>query len=578
MPNYSSDVPFTGTDFINVEGRFPDNINSSYTNAYVSETMLIRKSELKQMIVDYGAVYSSVYCGDYAKINENTGAIYTNETYAPTHAVTVVGWDDNYSRDNFLSSSKPSMNGAWLIKNSWGTDWGEDGYGWISYEETSFGTGNSCAVVSGMNKRSKNEYMLSYDFMNLSAKSSLIATNNMVYLANVYDVSELNDVYGSISKVMFYSLANNTIYRVYITPLDENGNIPPISQIGSSKAFGTVVYEGYRTAELIEPYVIDPNVDKYAVIIGFGTDSSSLTVVSESIQTNASINPGESYLYKNGTWIDKTNNDGAGNYCIRPILVRRNSITKDSQISTSAVNYQGDDITIDLTLNGNQLYCIWNGADILSEDVDFTRSGNNITFKQSFLNDLYTTSYTNIVFEFTDGANQILKIYPKALSDVTISGKVAKGQTLTASVTCKDGTVPVSQQLTYQWQSSNNGDVWNDISGANAPEYTLTSSDRGYYIRCAVSVSDTVNNVLPETKYSTSTATKVVRYGDADLDGDVDTFDSTAIQRYIANLAQFSPEQIVAADVDGDGIINAFDTTAVQRYIAGYITSFPVET
>ena len=43
----------------------------------------------------------------------------------------IVGWDDNYSRDNFATTTKPSNNGAWLIRNSWG-DYFD--YFWMSYE------------------------------------------------------------------------------------------------------------------------------------------------------------------------------------------------------------------------------------------------------------------------------------------------------------------------------------------------------------------------------------------------------------------------------------------------------------
>ena len=50
------------------------------------------------------------------------------------HAVTLIGWDDNYSRENFNSASNVTSNGAWIARNSWGDDWGEAGYFYISYE------------------------------------------------------------------------------------------------------------------------------------------------------------------------------------------------------------------------------------------------------------------------------------------------------------------------------------------------------------------------------------------------------------------------------------------------------------
>lgn len=107
--------------------------------------------------------------------------------------------------------------------------------------------------------------------------------------------------------------------------------------------------------------------------------------------------------------------------------------------------------------------------------------------------------------------------------------------------------------------------------------YTITSNDRLKYIRCAVTVNSSVDNVFPETKYSSPTATKVVLYGDADMNGVVNTFDTTEIQYYLSDLVEFSSEQIVASDVTGDGKINTFDVSTIQFYLAGSITSFPVE-
>lgn len=577
MPNYLSDVPFTGIQYLNTAGRFPDNINTSYTNAYATETKLIRKDEIKEMILEYGAVYAAVFVDEINGTNKDTGAIYSSGSHSTNHAVTVIGWDDNYSRDNFLNTSKPSTDGAWLIKNSWGTDWGDEGFGWVSYEEASFATGNACGVISDVDKVSKNEYMLSHDFMSPLFEKTLSATNNMVYIANVYDVSELNDVYGSINKVMFYSKAINTVYRVYITPLDDNGNIPPITEIGSSLAYGSVDYEGYRTAELITPYEINSNVDKYAVIIGFGTDEGSVVVSSESINLNPSISSGESFAYYGGTWHDKTGMDSSGNYCIRPTLVRRTSVTQNSQLSLYSTYYKDSEITIGLTLRGNQLYSIWNGNEMLYEDVDFTRNGNSITFKKTFLDSLSTTTYTNIIFEFTDGNDRTLKIYPKALSSVSISGKVAQGQTLSASAICSDSTTPPVSQVTYQWQSSTNGSAWTNISGANSATYTLTANERLKYIRCAVTPKSTSSLICPGSKFSNSTSTQVILYGDADLDGIVNIYDVYSIQKYLANTVTFTEEQIIAADVDGDGSASVVDTVLIQRYLAQIITEFPVE-
>jgi len=74
----------------------------------------------------------------------SAGATYYQTAYAGStavkssnHCVTIIGWDDNYSRLNFPSSHRPKSDGAWLVANSYGRKTDENGYFWLSYEEPS---------------------------------------------------------------------------------------------------------------------------------------------------------------------------------------------------------------------------------------------------------------------------------------------------------------------------------------------------------------------------------------------------------------------------------------------------------
>ena len=95
---------------------------------------------LKEALVEYGAV--SVY--QYADFDENkyynpnTHSLYYPGDKISNHLVTLVGWDDNYSRNNFNPANIPPGDGAWICKNSWGTNWGDKGYFYISYYDAAF--------------------------------------------------------------------------------------------------------------------------------------------------------------------------------------------------------------------------------------------------------------------------------------------------------------------------------------------------------------------------------------------------------------------------------------------------------
>ena len=92
---------------------------------------------LKDALVNYGGLTVHILgaSGNNVYYNQQTHAQYCNDKNKyGNHFVTLVGWDDNYPKENFKIA--PPKNGAWICKNSWGTDWGEDGFFYVSYYDT----------------------------------------------------------------------------------------------------------------------------------------------------------------------------------------------------------------------------------------------------------------------------------------------------------------------------------------------------------------------------------------------------------------------------------------------------------
>lgn len=85
--------------------------------------------EIKKTIARNGAVAfaykSSQYTSYYA----------TSQFF--DHAATIVGWDDDYDKNKF-GPTKPSRNGAWIVKNSWGSNSFDGGYFYLSYDSKIF--------------------------------------------------------------------------------------------------------------------------------------------------------------------------------------------------------------------------------------------------------------------------------------------------------------------------------------------------------------------------------------------------------------------------------------------------------
>ena len=91
---------------------------------------------IKRALLDYGAVGTSMYFDDMY-LSNLTNAFYCGDDLGiGNHAITIVGWNDTYSKDNFLTS--PEGDGAWIVKNSWGNDWGDNGYFYVSYYDKMF--------------------------------------------------------------------------------------------------------------------------------------------------------------------------------------------------------------------------------------------------------------------------------------------------------------------------------------------------------------------------------------------------------------------------------------------------------
>ncbi|MGA1872909.1 MAG: OmpL47-type beta-barrel domain-containing protein, partial [Thermoplasmatota archaeon] len=82
--------------------------------------------DIKMAVMEYGAVATCMNADP--RLRDETHAHYQppNDNREPNHAVAIVGWDD-------AKTTPAPLDGAWLIKNSWGSEWGNEGFFWISY-------------------------------------------------------------------------------------------------------------------------------------------------------------------------------------------------------------------------------------------------------------------------------------------------------------------------------------------------------------------------------------------------------------------------------------------------------------
>lgn len=108
--------------------------------------------------MEEGPLTISYYTGDMNAYRADTYAWYNDEYHYADHTVVLVGWDDDYPKENFAEGKQPEQDGAWLVQNSWGTGWGDDGYFWISYEDASLESGPTYRLEEADNYAANYQY------------------------------------------------------------------------------------------------------------------------------------------------------------------------------------------------------------------------------------------------------------------------------------------------------------------------------------------------------------------------------------------------------------------------------------
>ncbi|MBR6407022.1 MAG: hypothetical protein IKS19_00310 [Clostridia bacterium] len=270
---------------------------------------------VKQAVIDYGAV-SVAYNNDTALYSKGNGpkCYYRgiSDGLPANHGVVLIGWDDDFDRSNFNASARPSKNGAWLIKNSWGDSWGEEGCFWISYEEPSLKS-FYCFEADDIS-RYDNCYL--YDGAGFDMTASF-PDSRSIRMANIFSSNSKE----TLKAVSFYTLQDNLNYRIEIyTGVSGNPDTGRLSSSGS----GSLKKHGYHTIDLADVVNL-PAAQRFSVIVTLtSTDYEVLAPVEGESQGNFhhGSRPGQSFLSVPGSgyWAD-CSSAGLNNLCIKAFTV-----------------------------------------------------------------------------------------------------------------------------------------------------------------------------------------------------------------------------------------------------------------
>ena len=246
------------------------NVTAHLQNSY--SVPLGNRVAVQALIKQMGGATILFYADD-STYNPTTHAWY-NGTYSVFNdAVTLVGWDDDYSADNFGGANgtgaKPTSNGAWLVRGSRGSSWGDGGYFWLSYEDASLtqisplvlsitGSSTPDAYFYDVEPATNYDHNYQYDGGTTTVWYSLASGSAT---ANVYTASSVQDV----DAVGFFTKAANVGYSISVYANPTSATDPSSGTLVAS-ASGTETYAGYHTVALDDPATLSKG-ETFAVVV-----------------------------------------------------------------------------------------------------------------------------------------------------------------------------------------------------------------------------------------------------------------------------------------------------------------------
>ena len=342
-----------------------------------------------------------IYCPDYDPEDPETANRIMD--YYINHSVTIVGYDDDFPREAFYDPNGTiGGNGAFIVKDSRGTDWGDDGYFYISYYDQSL----SEAVSYHFNVKSPQDRLeeklagaepQTYDFRPTYCYNELQSAEK-ASMANVFEASA--DMH--LRTVGYTSVTNNEEIEYQIYFLDKDAGSPTDGELAATVRT-TAAFSGYHTTNLEQPVFLKKG-QRYSVVVTARREDGSYGIALHPETNEAAketvyqqqlnyidnsemsdrmehlyideldksfryktgiVNPGESFLMTGGTWTDlaainqRMHSDANGQY----IDIDNFSIKaiSDSEILTVSAEPElpeqelksGDTVTIHFNITNN---------------------------------------------------------------------------------------------------------------------------------------------------------------------------------------------------------------------------------
>lgn len=264
-----------------------------------------RQAYIKQLITENGIVSVGIYAGD-EWLNEDISEVYNKDFgLIANHEVGLVGWDDDYVFENYQDKNGQPLKGAWIMRNSWGEKWGDGGYAYVSYHDTSL-TGGVTSVVEAdpLRYTSISQHgQLGSDIYWRWDDEDPVARETGKGMASHYVATRPQ----FLKAVGFCTLTDAASYEIEVLSgaTDPENGKSVYTQSGTFGKDGSKDYVGYRTVEL-DKFTLLPAGGDYVVRVKIYDNNGKLLGTQIVIDDLSPASPGNSFISfgEAGGWQD----------------------------------------------------------------------------------------------------------------------------------------------------------------------------------------------------------------------------------------------------------------------------------
>lgn len=298
-------VPFQSSSV-----TWPDSLAYD-TSAYMEDAIFSQYTveRTKQLLMEYNSVSAMIYMLDNYYYPD-TASYSCPQSGLVNHAVTIVGWDDTYSKENFPSASGVNNDGAWIVKNSYGKNWGKNGYFYLSYEDKSITNLVSNTAVTTP------AYPNNYFYDGAAAGTVTFpgkTINNGYYVSNIFKATAGNGKDEELGEIVTAVPQDNTDFQIQVYTDLKNTSDPTSGTPAYAEPVDyTQPLAGIHTIHLNTPVKI-PQGTFYSVVIRIPDGSNKFYVEKTTTSTSwftatAGIDPNQSFFSTSGKkWYDAGN-------------------------------------------------------------------------------------------------------------------------------------------------------------------------------------------------------------------------------------------------------------------------------